>query len=64
MQQELKSLAVADLLPSKTHAKIYEPRNLEILAESMRKYSQLQPIVVNSKNTIISGMSRWMAAKD
>jgi len=54
---------VSDLKPSENHPKVYSPRRVELLAESMNQHGQLEPIIINDSNTIISGVLRWQAAK-
>ena len=63
MPTEIKSMAVNELQPSDTNAKTYSTRKVDMLAESMRQQGQLEPIVVNKKNVILSGVLRWQAAK-
>lgn len=53
---------VSDLKPSEFHSKVYSPRRVELLAESMHQYGQLEPIIINESNTILSGVLRWEAA--
>ena len=63
MSTSIKSLDVIKLHPSDTHKKAYSPRRVELLAESMLQHGQLEPIVINKSNTILSGVLRWEAAK-
>ena len=39
--------------------KIYDTTDLSSLVNSLEQYGQLEPIVVNKKNTIISGHRRY-----
>ena len=52
---------IEDLKPHPLNDKIYEKQfeNISKLEKSIRKYGQLEPIVINSKNTIISGHRRF-----
>jgi|LauGreDrversion4_2_1035121.scaffolds.fasta_scaffold38406_1 ParB-like chromosome segregation protein Spo0J len=61
--KNVTSLDINLLSPSKANSKIYSKRKVDILANSMHKYGQLEPIVINNKNVIQSGVLRWEAAK-
>jgi DNA adenine methylase len=50
------------LRPHPENNVIYEQRGDEELIESIKKYGILQPLVVNSDYTIVSGHRRWRAA--
>jgi ParB-like chromosome segregation protein Spo0J len=63
MKAMIKRLAVQNLQPSETHAKAYSQRRVDMLAQSMLQHGQLEPLVINKKNTILSGVLRWEAAK-
>ena len=62
-QNHIQKLTVSDLKPSQTHAKVYSTISAELLAASMLQHGQLEPIIVNQSNTIISGVLRWQIAK-
>ena len=63
----LKSLKVIDIEPNREQArKIFDQESLEELAESIKMYGVIQPIVVTEKEgyySIIAGERRWRAAK-
>lgn len=42
----------------------HEKRNLEAIRESLRKFGQQKPIVIDSKGTIIAGNGTYVAAKE
>ena len=56
---------IEDLKPHPLNDKIYEKQfeNISKLEKSIRKYGQLEPVVINSKNTIISGHRRFQVLK-
>ena len=61
--KNVNSLNINLLSPSNLNSKIYSKRKVDVLANSMHKYGQLEPIVINNKNVIQSGVLRWEAAK-
>ncbi len=61
--KNVSSLDINLLSPSKANSKIYSKRKVDVLANSMHKYGQLEPIVINKENVIQSGVLRWEAAK-
>ena len=63
MSTTTMSMAVTDLRPSDTHSKAYSPRKVDMLVASMLQQGQLEPIVINKQNVILSGVLRWQAAK-
>ena len=69
-QQEtdiFKKLKVTEIEPNKEQArKVFDQEALEELAESIKKYGLIQPIVVAKKDgyySIIAGERRWRACK-
>ncbi len=42
---------------------LYKPKDIKILANTMVSAGQLEPIVINSKNEIVSGVRRFKAAQ-
>ena len=69
-QQEgdnLRNLKVVDIEPNRDQArKIFDQDSLQELAESVKMYGIIQPIVVTEKDgyySIIAGERRWRAAK-
>lgn len=63
----LKSLKVIDIEPNKKQArKVFDQDSLEELAESIKMYGVIQPIIVTENDgyyKIIAGERRWRAAK-
>ena len=46
-----------------TNVRRHEKRNLKAIRESLRKFGQQKPIVIDSKGTIIAGNGTYVAAK-
>ena len=65
--EELKNLKLIDIEPNKDQArKTFDQDSLQELAESIKTYGIIQPIVVTEKDgyySIIAGERRWRAAK-
>ena len=63
----VKEIKIIDIEPNKNQPRrIFEEEALEELAESIKKYGVLQPIIVTKKDNyyeIIAGERRWRAAK-
>ena len=63
----LRNLKVMDIEPNRNQArKIFDQDSLQELAESVKMYGIIQPIVVTEKDgyySIIAGERRWRAAK-
>lgn len=63
----LKNLKLIDIEPNREQArKTFDQESLEELAESIKMYGVIQPIVVSEKEgyySIIAGERRWRAAK-
>lgn len=65
--EELRNLKIIDVEPNRNQArKIFDQNSLEELADSIKMYGVIQPIVVTEKEgyySIIAGERRWRAAK-
>lgn len=63
----LKNLKIIDIEPNRDQArKVFDQDSLQELAESIKMYGIIQPIVVTEKEgyySIIAGERRWRAAK-
>ncbi len=63
----LKNLKLIDIEPNREQArKLFDEEALNDLAESIKMYGVIQPIVVTKKEgyySIIAGERRWRAAK-
>ena len=64
---ELRNLKVIDIEPNRAQArKMFDQDALEELADSIKMYGVIQPIVVTEKEgyySIVAGERRWRAAK-
>ena len=64
---ELKNLKLIDIEPNRNQArKIFDQDSLQELADSIKMYGVIQPIVVTQKDgyySIVAGERRWRAAK-
>ena len=64
---ELRNLKVIDIEPNRAQArKMFDQDTLEELADSIKMYGVIQPIVVTEKEgyySIVAGERRWRAAK-
>ena len=65
--ETLKNLKIIDVEPNRNQPrKIFDQESLEELAESIKMYGVIQPIVVTQKDgyySIVAGERRWRAAK-
>ena len=65
--ENLKSLKIAEVEPNRDQPrKTFNQESLEELAESIKTYGIIQPIVVSKQNgyyAIVAGERRWRAAK-
>lgn len=53
----------ADLVPYANNARIHSDKQVEQIAESIRRFGWVEPVVVDGRNGIVSGHGRVMAAK-
>ena len=65
--ENLKSLKITEVAPNRDQPrKTFNQESLEELAESIKTYGVIQPIVVSKKEgyySIVAGERRWRAAK-
>ena len=65
--EEIKSLKLNEIEPNKSQArKIFDEESIEELANSIKEYGVIQPIIVSKKGDyyeIIAGERRWRASK-
>ena len=59
----VKHLPVDEIKPYQRNPRKIPEEAVEAVAESIRQYGFRQPIVIDRKNTIIVGHTRWLAAK-
>lgn len=56
-------MALRKIKPYEKNAKKHDARQIENVANSIRRFGWQQPIVVDENGVIIIGHCRWMAAK-
>jgi len=62
--ENLKSLKITEVEPNREQPrKNFNQESLEELAESIKTYGVIQPIVVSKRDGIVAGERRWRAAK-
>jgi hypothetical protein len=61
---KLETVDINSILPDPKNARIHPDKQLAELAESLQRFGQQKPIVVNKDNIIIDGNGQYMAAKD
>ena len=66
-EEIVKKIKIIEIEPNREQPrKIFNNESLEELAESIKKYGIIQPIIVNKKDDyyeIVAGERRWRAAK-
>ena len=66
-EEIVKKIKIIEIEPNRNQPrKIFDNESLEELAESIKKYGVIQPIIVNKKDDyyeIVAGERRWRAAK-
>jgi ParB-like chromosome segregation protein Spo0J len=62
MENSVVDVDINKLRQSKTNARVYSERRVDLLAESISNFGQLEYIVINKKNVVISGWMRVLAA--
>ena len=66
-EEIVKKIKIIEIEPNRNQPrKIFDNETLEELAESIKKYGVIQPIIVNKKDDyyeIVAGERRWRAAK-
>lgn len=60
---KIKTMLVSELKPYKLNAKKHPQKQIEGIAESIRRFGFTQPVVIDGKNEIIIGHGRIEAAK-
>jgi ParB-like chromosome segregation protein Spo0J len=57
------SVQLSELKPHPKNAKLHPPEQIEKIAESIRRYGYIQPIVVDGENNIVMGHGRYEAMR-
>lgn len=60
---EVKNKRLADIMPYAANAKKHDRRQINNVAESIKQYGFVQPIVIDREGVIVIGHCRAMAAK-
>lgn len=60
---EIKNIAVKDLIPYEKNTKKHDDVQINNVAESIKQYGFVQPIVIDKNNVVVIGHCRLLAAK-
>lgn len=60
---EIKQVKLGDITPYKNNAKKHDKTQIANVAESIKQFGFVQPIVLSADNTIVIGHCRYLAAK-
>ena len=60
---ELKNISVKDLIPYEKNTKKHDDVQINNVAESIKQYGFVQPIVIDKNNVVVIGHCRLLAAK-
>ena len=60
---DLKNIAVKDLIPYEKNTKKHDDVQIKNVAESIKQYGFVQPIVIDKNNVVVIGHCRLLAAK-
>lgn len=60
---ELKNVSVKDLIPYEKNTKKHDDVQINNVAESIKQYGFVQPIVIDKNNVVVIGHCRLLAAK-
>lgn len=60
---DIKNRPVKELIPYKGNAKKHDNKQIKNVAESIRQYGFVQPVVVDKDGVIVIGHCRALAAK-
>ena len=60
---EIKNKRIADIIPYSANAKKHDKRQINNVAESIKQYGFVQPIVIDRDGVIVIGHCRALAAK-
>ena len=59
----IKNIAVKDLIPYEKNTKKHDDVQINNVAESIKQYGFIQPIVIDKNNVVVIGHCRLLAAK-
>ena len=60
---DIKNIAVKDLIPYEKNTKKHDETQINNVAESIKQYGFVQPIVIDKNNVVVIGHCRLLAAK-
>ena len=60
---DIKNIAVKDLIPYEKNTKKHDDVQINNVAESIKQYGFVQPIVIDKNNVVVIGHCRLLAAK-
>lgn len=60
---EVRNISVKDLIPYERNTKKHDKTQINNVAESIKQYGFVQPIVIDKNNTVVIGHCRLLAAK-
>ena len=60
---DIKNIAVKDLIPYEKNTKKHDKTQINNVAESIKQYGFVQPIVIDKDNVVVIGHCRLLAAK-
>lgn len=60
---EIRNISVKDLIPYDRNTKKHDKTQINNVAESIKQYGFVQPIVIDNNNTVVIGHCRLLAAK-
>ena len=61
--RRVMDLPTASLTPGKGHARLHSREQIQRVADSIRRFGFLNPILIDDGNEIVAGHGRWEAAK-
>lgn len=59
----IKNVSVKDLVPYANNTKKHDKTQIDNVAESIRQYGFVQPLVIDKNNEVVIGHCRLLAAK-
>lgn len=60
---EIRNISIKDLIPYDRNTKKHDKTQINNVAESIKKYGFVQPIVIDKDNVVVIGHCRLLAAK-
>ena len=60
---EIRNISVKDLIPYERNTKKHDKTQVNNVAESIKQYGFVQPIVIDKNNVVVIGQCRLLAAK-